>query len=410
MTDNSTKAPLERLTTQNLLAFLRGLRAMGITIGSAEEQMVLAALAQVGWSDEAICTEAIASVVVNNPAEYPLFKAAWQQFMLLLRRHGGSFLAEQTLMSAIMRQKANKHRHPQVVWMGEQSGRSNEETEQKDPFSVFLKGASTREEVLKQKEFSTLTEQELQELLQLQLVMKPVQYPSHRLAPSGHGNQLDLSRTLRGSAGSPEVLKLIYQKRRAKPRPVVLICDVSGSMDPYSRVLLRFAHTLCRNNWDMQVFVCSTRLSRVTHWLEIADGNGALAALTENTPHLSGGTRLADTLEEFHYQYARTVLHTQSILLLATDGLDTGQPDALATQLGRLCRRASQLIWLNPLAAHPGYQPTARGTEILASFAHHMFPAHNFSALEQAWHSVRQLRGGRSPIRSRPLSSTSADS
>ena len=387
-------------TVSHLLAFLRGLRAMGLRIGSDEEQLALTAISEVGWESESVCREAVAAVVVKNPVEYPLFVMAWQQFWLLLRRPGDSWVARQTLMSSVMRQKSERHKRPDVIWMGQnQAGRPASEEEAPDNFSVFLKGAQTPDEVLRYKDFSKLTEAEVQELLSFGLHLEPVKQRSLRRTASRQGKTLDLSATLRKNASSKEVLQLVYQKRRTKPRPLVMICDVSGSMDPYSRVMLRFAHALCVNDWDIEVFVFSTRLTRVTRWLEIADGNDALSAVTSNVQHLSGGTRLAQTLRDFHDDYARTVLHTGTIVLLATDGLDTGSTDELETQLGWLCRLSQQLIWLNPLAGHPGYTPTARGAKLLQAYSDHAFPAHNFNALDAAWQRIRGLRQSRPPRR-----------
>lgn len=370
---------------------------MGLQVNSHQEQMALAALNLVGWNEETVAREAVRAVVVKSPVDAPLFEAAWQQFWLLLRRPGSSFVAGLTLMSSVMKMKSDRHRHPDVLWMGQQQSKPQapEKIQQDDPFSVFLKGASTSDEVLRYKEFSTLTEAELDELLRFVRVVEPVRKRSVRRKAVLHGRTLDLARTLRRNAGSPEIIALTYQTRRTEPRPVVLLCDVSGSMDPYSRVLLRFAHALCLHDWNMEVFVFSTRLTRVTKWLEIRDSNDALSALTSHVPHLSGGTRLSDALSSFHYDYAQTVLRPGSIVLLATDGMDTGEQKVLERGLARLARRSGQLIWLNPLCAHPGYTPTARGAQVLNSYADLILPAHNFAALEEAWRKIGQSRDSR---------------
>ncbi|QSO46485.1 VWA domain-containing protein [Alicyclobacillus mengziensis] len=387
-------------TMANLLAFLRGLRSMGFGVGSDDEQVVLQVIGQVGFSSEAVCREAVAAAIVKNPVEYPLFMMAWQQFWLLLRRGGDSWVRRQTLMSSVLKQKSDRHRHPEVIWMGHQAqSLRKDEADAPDSFSVVMKGSESHEEALRQKDFADLTEMELQELLRFERQIRPVTHLSRKRIARPHGRELDLSATLRRAAGSGEPFQLVYGRRKRIPRPVVIICDVSGSMDPYSRVMLRFAHALCIQDWDIEVFVFSTRLTRVTRWLTIRDANDALKALTDNVLHLSGGTRLAETLAVFHREYARTVLFRGAVTLLVTDGFDTGSPEQLAAELSRLSRMSQRLIWLNPLAGHAGYTPTALGAKVLHNYADRMLPAHNFEALENAWSEVAALRGSRPPRR-----------
>ncbi|QSO52180.1 VWA domain-containing protein [Alicyclobacillus curvatus] len=380
-------------TARNLTAFLRGLRKMGLRIGSDEEQVVLQVIDQVGWDSESVCKDAVAAAVVKNPAEYPLFIMAWQQFWLLLRRRGDSWVARQTLMSSVLAQKSHRHRHPDVIWMGRRAQQSEQgEPDAPDTFSVIVKGSESREETLRQKDFADLTETEMEQVLRFLRHVRPIIRRSRKSLVSPLGRELDLSATLRRAGGTGEPIQLVYRKRQQSPRPVVIICDVSGSMDPYSRVMLRFAHALSMQDWDIEVFVFSTRLTRVTRWLTIADANDALKALTDHVLHLSGGTRLAETLEVFYSEYARTVLFKGAVTLLVTDGFDTGSAEQLRAQLARLRRMSYQLIWLNPLAGHEDYTPTAGGAKVLTEFADIALPAHNFDALEQAWTTVAKLR------------------
>lgn len=390
-------------TMSNMLAFLRGLRRLGLQITSDDERVVLEAIGAVGWESEQECRNAVAAVVVRDPSEYALFSAAWHQFWLWLRSPKDSWLAHQTLMGNVMRQKSPRHRSPQVIWMGTNYTASNAKTgKESDPFTVRLKAGLSREEVLRQKDFAQLTDMELEELMRSVPYLKPIAQKSRRTKQSSKGKRLCFHGTMRKSTAVGEILHLTRQRPVVKPRPVVLLCDISGSMDQYSRVLLRFAHALTVRQKDFEVFVFSTRLTRITRWLQLHDANDAFHAVSSQVDDWSGGTRLAENLNRFYNNYANTVLHHRAVMLLATDGFDSDNPEMLERQMSRLSRRSQHVVWLNPIAGDPAYTPTATGAKILDHCADYVFPAHNFNALTRAWNAVRRLPATR-PVRRQRL-------
>ena len=153
------------------------------------------------------------------------------------------------------------------------------------------------------------------------------------------------------------------RKRRVRPRPLVLLCDVSGSMESYSRMLLHFAHALTSRHHRVEAFLFSTRLTRVTRELNTRRADDALAAMSKTVPDWSGGTRIGAALNEFHQQWGRRVLNGGPVVLLISDGWDRGDPEVLRAQIARLQRRCYRLVWLNPLIGTTGYSPLTRGLQ-----------------------------------------------
>ena len=166
----------------------------------------------------------------------------------------------------------------------------------------------------------------------------------------GRGPRIDLRRALmRSLRTGGEVISLPTRRRRSRPRPLVLLCDVSGSMERYSRMLLHFAHGLAHRNGRLEVFLFATSLTRVTRQIRLRRLQVAVDAVSDVVPDWSGGTRIGPALRQFHQRWARRVLHQAPVVLLISDGWDRGDPQELREQVARLQRSCHRLIWLNPL-------------------------------------------------------------
>jgi uncharacterized protein with von Willebrand factor type A (vWA) domain len=395
---------------ENLMAFLRGLRSFGFVVGSDEEALVLQALAKVGWEQPDLCRYAVKAIVVRHPEQGPVFDALWQQFQIWLAHPTNPLLSTNTLMANIARMRQERLRQPQVIWMGANPSRDHTESPEanaRTEMQAAWRAGASRREALQKADFARLTEAEQREISQLAAYLKPLTRLGRRLKPAKHGRILDMSRTLRQGAAYGEVFHFHYQCRKEAQRPLVLILDVSGSMEPYSRMLLRFVHVLLQRRARLEAFVFSTRLTRITYALRHRDANRALAEVAMMTPDFAGGTRLAEALAEFNRTFARRVLQRGAAVLLATDGFDAGEPstaadasrDPLAFELARLRRRTHRLLWLNPLMVDPAYQPTAQAARILAAHVDDVVPAYNWAALETMWELLR-TRADRRPVRS----------
>jgi uncharacterized protein with von Willebrand factor type A (vWA) domain len=200
----------------------------------------------------------------------------------------------------------------------------------------------------------------------------------------GRGSPLDIRRAMalsRRTGG--DVVALPRRIRRERPRPLVLICDVSGSMERYSRVLLHFAHALAARQRGLEAFVFSTTLTRVTRELHTRRIDAALAAVGHAVPDWSGGTRIGDALRRFHQQWARRVMHHGPVVLLVSDGWDRGDPELLRGEVARLQRGSHRLIWLNPLIGTADYAPLTRGLKAALPYVHDFLPVRTMTDMAE---------------------------
>ena len=198
----------------------------------------------------------------------------------------------------------------------------------------------------------------------------------------GQGPRVDLRRALAQSVRTGgDVFKLPRRTRRTRERPVVLLCDISGSMERYSRMLLHFAHAIRRRHRRVEVFVFSTGLTRVTNQLRASRLNEAAAEVSRAAPGWSGGTRIGEALRQFHQRWTRRTLHGGPVVLLISDGWDCGDPVVLREQIKRLQRSCHRLIWLNPLIGTLDYAPLTRGLKAALPFVDDFLPARTLSNL-----------------------------
>jgi uncharacterized protein with von Willebrand factor type A (vWA) domain len=212
----------------------------------------------------------------------------------------------------------------------------------------------------------------------------------------GRGPRLDLRRALaRGLRTGGDIVAIPTRRRRVRPRRLVLLADVSGSMERYSRLLLHFAHGVGQRHRRLEVFLFSTRLTRVTHQLRQRRLAHAAAAVTTVVPDWSGGTRIGAALQEFHRRWSRRVLREGAVVLLISDGWDRGDPAVLAAQVARLQRSSHRLIWLNPLIGSQGYEPLTRGLQAALPHVDDFLPVRTLADLADLALHLESLAGSR---------------
>jgi uncharacterized protein len=233
------------------------------------------------------------------------------------------------------------------------------------------------------RDFAALTPDEIvaaREALS-RLVWNPGMRRTRRWIP-GRGARIDLRRAIAESLRSGgDVVTLPTRTRRLRPRPLVLLCDVSGSMERYSRMLLHFAHALTSRHRRVEAFLFSTQLTRITRQLCARRPDEAIAAVSRSVPDWSGGTRIGGAIKEFHRRWGRRVLNGGPVVLLISDGWDRGDPEVLGAQIARLQRRCYRLVWLNPLIGTAGYSPLTRGLEAALPYVDDFLPARTLTNL-----------------------------
>jgi uncharacterized protein with von Willebrand factor type A (vWA) domain len=237
--------------------------------------------------------------------------------------------------------------------------------------------------VLADKDFAAFTADEIAEAAAAlsRLVWNPGQRRTRRWV-RGRGSRIDLRRAIGESLRTGgEIVKLGRRTRRVRPRPLVLLCDVSGSMERYSRVLLHFAHAVTSRYQRVEAFLFSTQLTRITRQLRLPRPDDALASVSRSVPDWSGGTRIGGAVKEFHQRWGRRVLNRGAVVLLISDGWDRGDPAELARQIARLQRSCHRLVWLNPLIGTADYAPLTRGLQAALPFVDDFLPARTLTNL-----------------------------
>lgn len=201
---------------------------------------------------------------------------------------------------------------------------------------------------------------------------------------SGNGQRPDLRRTLRLSYKTGgEVMIWALRGPKFKPRPLVILADISGSMERYTRLLLHFLYGLAQsNNQPVEAFVFSTRLTRITRQLQDKNIERALGELSQVVHDWAGGTRTGESLKKFNYEWGRRVLGRGAVVLFISDGWDRGDVNLLGTEMARLHRSCHRLIWLNPLLGSPVYEPLTRGAQAVLPHVDDFLPVHNLASLE----------------------------
>ena len=215
---------------------------------------------------------------------------------------------------------------------------------------------------------------------------------ARRTRPAHRGHLIDMRGSLRsGLRSGGELTRLRWRRRKRRPRRLILICDISGSMERYSGALLAFVHAAARGLQRGEAFVFGTRLSRITRLLTGRRIPDALRTVSDRVLDWGGGTRIGEVLHDFNYRWARRVLSERAVVVLISDGWDRGDAALLRTEIDRLQRSCGQLIWLNPLAGSPGFEPRTRGLQAALPFVDLHLPAHNLEALERFGAMLRAM-------------------
>ncbi|MCL5958419.1 MAG: VWA domain-containing protein [Chloroflexi bacterium] len=261
-------------------------------------------------------------------------------------------------------------------WLKE--GEENEDSDEE-----AIPGYSPKE-VLAAKDFSAFGDDDLRQIRTLidQLAPKIATRLSRRTKADARGHDFDPRRTLRANIKyAGDIVELPRRKRKITKSKLVLLCDVSGSMDCYSRFLIQFIYALQNQLKGVETFVFSTRLSRVTNMLRTRDIYDGLNRISTSVLDWSGGTSIGSCLHAFNDGVGKTVVSSKSVVVIVSDGWDRGDCDVLGGEMRRLRTSCHKVIWLNPLAGSPNYQPICSGMKAAMPYVDYFLPAHNLNSL-----------------------------
>jgi uncharacterized protein with von Willebrand factor type A (vWA) domain len=276
------------------------------------------------------------------------------------------------------------------------------ENEEKEAVDLVLTYSPI--ELLKQKDFAEFTAEEVFAAKQfIQKMCWPVnRRRTRRRVSKNRGASLDLRSTIRRSMRSHgEILRLKHQGRALKPRKIVALCDISGSMERYSRLLLHFMHALTNGMQNIETFVFGTRLTRISRHLRQSDIDLAVSRVSTEVADWAGGTRIGEALRDFNYLWARRVLRSSGVALIISDGWDRGDISLFEREIERLACSCTRLIWLNPLLGYRDYEPLTRGIQAALPHIDSFLPVHNLESLEQIGAALTTL--ARRPFRASPV-------
>jgi uncharacterized protein with von Willebrand factor type A (vWA) domain len=357
--------------------FCRFIRARGLLVTAAESRDALRTLEVVDLGDRAEVHRALRTVLASRPEDFATFDAAFDAFWGGLSQPAAPVdpaarddgAAGGPLEAHFPKAKDAALEFAGWSEMGDGEG---------EP--VGLPGVSDLDAVLG-KDFSTFQAAELAEVERLahQIARRLATRRSRRLRPSRRRGRVDLRRTVRLGLTRGELVELARRDRKILKTKLVVLCDVSGSMDLYSRLLVQFLFALQNQLGRMETFVFSTRLKRVTHELRGASYRAALGRLGD-VQEWSGGTKIGESLREFVLGW-RELLDRDTVAIVLSDGWDTGEPGILAEALIAMRRRAGKVIWLNPLLGSPDYQPLTQGMMAALPHVDAFLPAHNLESL-----------------------------
>ncbi len=359
-------------------AFARLLHDAGLEAGPRRLTDATRALGFVDLKQQEDFRNALRAVFVSRKDDIPIFEAAFDIFWAPPDpRMSAGLIPGRSRALPLAPERAQ-------VWanaLGLNASQMSREQEPKE-YPASSSGYSA-EELLRQKDFEDMTWAETEQVRRLleSAPWRVAERRTRRLRPARSG-RIDLRRSARHAIrSSGELMTLFRRKPRVRRRPLVLICDVSGSMERYSRLLMIFAHAIARRE-DLEAFVFSTRLTRVTRLLRQRDLDRALDSVSKGVHDFSGGTRIGDALADFNRKWARRVLGHGAVVIIISDGWDRGDPAQLTAELIHLRRSAHRLIWLNPLLGTEGYEPLTRGMAAALPHCDDFLAAHNVAALE----------------------------
>jgi uncharacterized protein len=368
----------------NLLLFGRVLRAAGIHVHRERMVDAVQALEWVGVGSRTDVRATLCALLVHRQEDLPIFNDAFDLFFRARSTSGLNLplfsLGERARI--VTRRDAGA---PQRVDVQEPS--------HDVAATAFAVGAYSTVEVSRTKDFADFTAPELEAARRLlrRFPWEPGLRRTRRWRRAAHG-AIDMPRVLRRNVlRGGELIELPHRVRRDAPRPIVLLADVSGSMDRYSRMLLAFAAGLTRSARRVESFVFATRLTRVSRHVTAAGGHRVVSRMVRDLHDWGGGTRIGDALRTFNTTWARRVMRHGPVALIVSDGWDRGDPVLLSRELARLRRRCSRVIWLNPLLGSAGYEPLTRGMQAALGHIDDFMPAHNLKSIEELAAHLRRL-------------------
>ncbi len=382
------------MLAENIVHFARVLRTAGLAVGPDRALAAIAAVETVGLDRRDDVHAALSAAMLDRHEQQALFDAAFDAFWRDPK------LLEQLMVLLLPKisGRGNKQRPPRANRLAEalalprtQEPPPSSQRAQSDEVRFEATFSFSERERLQQADFETMTAAEFSLAKTLAEVLPlPVQRVRRRRHEAAARGSLDLRATMQRMARQPHTLSPAFTRPRSESPPLVVLLDISGSMERYARLFLHYVHGLTRRYLGVHTFTFGTRLTNITRCLRHRDPDAALKAADAQVHDWKGGTRIASCLDEFNRRWARRVLSGNAAVLLVTDGLDRDEQGGLADAAMQLSRFAHELVWLNPLLRFDGFEARAAGVRALLPHVDRFLPMHNLASLADLGRALRQ--------------------
>src|SRR5688572_784939 len=369
---------------ENVMHFARLLRAAGLRVGSDRVIDCVRALEITGAHQFPLRRDdwywTMSAVLLSREEQRPIFDQAFQIFWRDPK------LAEKMMQLLLPKARGTAKPEEQQSQRLTDALYAKQQQEQRESEKIELEARLTfsSREILQRMDFDTMSAAELaqakQMLSQLRLPLPLIR--TRRLQPERGGRRIDLRKTLRDSLREGgDIIPLVRAAPRELHPPLVVLCDISGSMNPYARMFLHFLHAITNDRDRVSVFVFGTRLTNITRQLRHRDVDVAMTRIADAIQDWSGGTRIGHSLREFNWRWSRRVLGQNACVLLVSDGLDREAGEGLGEEMERLSKSCRYLVWLNPLLRYDKFEARPAGVRAMLPHVDRFLPVHNLKSL-----------------------------
>jgi uncharacterized protein with von Willebrand factor type A (vWA) domain len=369
---------------ENVMHFARLLRGAGLRVGPDRVIDCMRAIELAGTARRDDFYWTMSSVFLSKEEQRPIFDQAFQLFWRdpKLTEKMMQALLPQTYGKTGREEQEQSQRLTDALF--NQPKREEPQPEEEQKVELDAKLTFSSREVLQRMDFDTMSAAELAEakkmLSQLRLPLPEIR--TRRFTPDSRGHRIDLRATLRSSMREGgDAIPLVRTARKTLHPPLVVLCDISGSMNPYARMFLHFLHAITNDRDRVHTFVFGTRLTNVTRQLRHRDVDVAMTRVADAIKDWSGGTRIGGCLRDFNFRWGRRVLGQNACLLLVSDGLDREAGEGLSEEMERLRMSCHYLIWMNPLLRYEKFEARPAGVRAMLPYVDRFLPVHNLKSL-----------------------------
>jgi uncharacterized protein len=361
--------------SENVIAFCRFLRNYGFTIGVQEQALALEALSVINFENQENFKQALKTTLVKNVQNLQKFDRLFNDYWKELEKSVDSKIKDSYEKNHKKQSQADATFNNLKSWM---NGKKSEEEQELSAYSIG--------ENLSEKDFSTIPKEDLEEVMQIikEMSKSLAVSTNRRHLKSANHKQFDLRNTIRKNLKrGGELIEIAYKKPKKNRLKLVLLCDVSKSMDLYSAFLIQFIYAFQSVYRNIETFIFSNSIHRITNELKNKTFEEAMRELSQNIIGWSGGTQIGLSFQNFTNNYSTQLLDKQTIVLILSDGWDTGEVDILKDSMQTIKQKARKVIWLNPLAGNPNFAPTVQGMSVAIPFVDVFASVHNVESLRQ---------------------------